>query len=560
MASTSKINSLKMAAEMALVKLQGKRYFAGDLSNRLQKTADEYRQDTVIQAMSRVIEKIAAKNPEQIISQAEVEKIYNELVGLNASGTRCKEVLSDIFITAEEEVANNHEEFINGLRDNPDAGVLELVSKEQPKEYESLFGEESDTYDPKLASNAKNKVGLELNSLGIDKTRVRLAGGNSRFVVFAADIDTNKGMVRVLVPADASGKQFPSVFVAGNRFETLTKANIKTYVDEAEYKIDRLPTVKSVLSSLDLLTGHIKKSFSNPEFSKLASIFPGENNSEGLSGSGLYANLPDPKNNINDIKIPLVEVPKPLKAMASEIEDGVVESSIGYPKKSIEIAKKMIVSELSSMGFKGTQVRVQEPMKDGFVCRAVLNSQGGKVTIDVPIEMNGIVPLMPSVFAHEDKIADFNAQSIKSIATVAKEVQSSVHRDYQLYSLDLHQLKDIMIKSAANGDFEACDDVLEAIAETNSPEVYRNVVADYQKMLLNIGSLKETIKQSQDDKDQFVKTSTSIYPIHKKLGRPAHELVRDENGEYHLKSTYYSRQNQEDSSAFFSNSKVLVGD
>ena len=64
MASTSKINSLKMAAEIALVKLQGKRYFAGDLSNRLQKTADEYRQDTVLQAMSRVVENIAVKNPE----------------------------------------------------------------------------------------------------------------------------------------------------------------------------------------------------------------------------------------------------------------------------------------------------------------------------------------------------------------------------------------------------------------------------------------------------------------------------------------------------------------
>ena len=156
MASTSKINSLKMAAEIALVKLQGKRYFAGDLSNRLQKTADEYRQDTVLQAMSRVVENIAVKNPEQIISQAEIEKIYNELVGLNASGTRCKEVLSDIFIAAEEKKVDNQEGYINGLRDNPDAGVLEFVSSEQPEEYKVLFGEEMDTYNPHLASNAKN--------------------------------------------------------------------------------------------------------------------------------------------------------------------------------------------------------------------------------------------------------------------------------------------------------------------------------------------------------------------------------------------------------------------
>jgi len=561
MASTSNIDALKRAAEVALMKLQGKRYLVGDLSNRLQVTAEEYRHDTVIQAMSRVIEKLAVKNPEQIISQAEIELLYNELVGLNASGTKCREVLNDLFIKeASGPTTTENLDFIGGLRDDPSRGILGLVSEAQPKEYDILFGESVDRYDPQAASDAKNKVSMELHSLGLDKTRVRIAGGNSRFIVFAADLDTNRGMVRILVPAEASGKQLPSVFVAGNKFETLTRGALKNYLEGADNRTDRLPTVKAVLNSLDIVTGQAKKALPDEDFSKLASLFPGSNNSEGLSGPGLFASLPDERKNIKDVEIPLTAVPKPLKSLASEIEDSILEASVGYPPKSVQLAKKMVVAELASMGFKGTQIMVSEPMQDGFVCKATLNTQNGKVTIDVPIEMNGIVPLMPSVFAYGDQIADFNPNTLKTFAMKTANDGGFVQRDCQLYSMDIHQLKDLIIRSATNGDFDTCDEVIGVIADTNDSETYRNVIANYQRILLNVGNAKETLKQAQEDSSQFIKTSTSMYPIHKKLGRPAHELVRDENGEYHLKSTYYSRQNQEQSGAFFSNSKVLVGD
>jgi len=126
--------------------------------------------------------------------------------------------------------------------------------------------------------------------------------------------------------------------------------------------------------------------------------------------------------------------------------------------------------------------------------------------------------------------------------------------------MDVGQLRDIIVRAAVSGDLNTCDEALEVIAETTNPETYMNAVADYQKILAGVKNSQESIKQAYDDSDQFVKTSTSMYPIHKKFGRPAHELVRDENGEYHLKSTYYARKNQETAGAFFSNSKILVGD
>ncbi len=97
------------------------------------------------------------------------------------------------------------------------------------------------------------------------------------------------------------------------------------------------------------------------------------------------------------------------------------------------------------------------------------------------------------------------------------------------------------MKSAMDGDFVSCDEAIEVVAQQFDEETYRNVIADYHEMLMSLGDVREKLGQSFDDSAQFVKTPNSLYPIHKKLGRPAHDLVRDKNGVYHLKSTYVRR-------------------
>jgi hypothetical protein len=108
-------------------------------------------------------------------------------------------------------------------------------------------------------------------------------------------------------------------------------------------------------------------------------------------------------------------------------------------------------------------------------------------------------------------------------------------------------------------DYDTCDEVLETIASRFGEDIYRNAVVDYHKMLTNIKTAENSMLQANEDSNQFVKTPNSIYPIHRKLGRPAHDLVRDESGEYHLKSTYYARQNAQAEGVIFNTAKILVG-
>ncbi len=555
-------SSLKTQAEMALTKLtEGKYYELGDLSKRLQKVAEIHPHDTVINAVARVIEQLHKKDQSKLISQGDVEKLYNELIGLNVTGTKFREVLGDLLVSEKPASSEPNLNYVRGMRDDPDMRAIEYEADQEVKEgFNKLFNSISDKYDPQCATSAKDKVNLELKSLGFDNTRIQLAGGNSQFLIFATDFDTNRGSVRVFIPADSSGTQLPSVFVAGNKFDELSAASINAYLSDASYRNNRLPAVSDILITLGNLTIGAKTAVPDGDFSKLADRLPNNNGSEGLSGPGVFASLPDESKNVKEIDIPLTPTPEPLQMLTSEIEESVIEASVGFPQAVVRLTKRMLVAELSSMGFKNSQVRVSHATNDGFICEAALNTPRGKVSIEVPIEIKENSPLLPSVFAKDDYVANFDAASLQAFAAKNEDSETIVKIDNNLHGMNLPQLKDNIVKSAMQGDFNSCNESLSIIEKKFDEDTYRNVVVDYNKMLINFENNRKNVKMANDDSDQFFKTPNSIYPIHKKLGRPVHELIRDEQGIYHLKSTYRSRQNQTSEGAFFSNAKALIGD
>lgn len=553
----SHFNELKRRAEALLSQMErGKEYTVGHVGQRLERAAADHPQDTVIRAVAGVLDRMGRQNPDALISQADLDRIYNQLVGLDASGTRFREVLGDLLLSERPASAAPDPKYAEACRDP----LREAISETEPalaRELGAMFEFADSHYDPKLALEARDKVGMELHSMGVRGARVRIAGGNPRHLVFAADIDTNRGAVRVYVPVEASGDKLPSVFVAGDRFTELTPSNLKTHLEQTTVRGDRLPEISAVLKSLDILTMKAKPTVSGEQVAKIAAMLPGSDGSAGLSAPGLFAALPEGKG-IGEVEIPRTEPPEALKPLAAEIEESVLEAAVGYPQVAVRLAKRMLLAELAAMGFKGTQVRVAAPASDGFICEAVLNTPRGKIPVDVPIEMRDNQPLMPAVFAQGDKVEDFSEANLKAmLAREPETVNIAVRRDSQLLGMEYHDLKDALIRSAAQGNLGACDEVMEAIAERFGPETYRNALLDYQKILLDLGSAK---RQAESRCGRILRSSISIFPLCGHFMVPLHKVVQDDDGVCHLASTYHARRNQAEEGAFFSNAKVLLGD
>lgn len=553
----SHFNELKRRAEALLSQVEcGKEYTVDYVSQRASKAAADNPQDTVIRAVAGVLETMTRRNPGKLINQGELDGIYNQLVGLDASGTRFREVLGDLLLSRKPASAAPDPKYSEARRDP----LQEALSETEPKlakELGAMFDFADSHYDPQRAIEAREKVGLGLHAMGLRNTRVRIAGGNSRHLVFAADLDTNRGAVRVYIPVESSGDKLPSVFVAGNRFAELTAHNLQSHLEQAAQRNERLPDVSSILKSLDALTMQAKRQATTEEVGKIASMLPTDNGSSALSAPGLFASLPEGKG-IGQVEIPKAPVPEPLKTLASEIEESVLEASVGYPQMAVRLAKRMLLAELTSMGFKGSQVRVAAPTNDGFICEAVLNTPRGKVAIDVPIEMKDNQPLMPYVFAQGDKVEDFNESNLKAmLAREPETVNIAVRRDSDLLGLSYHDLKDALIKHAADGNFKACDEIMEAIAEKFDSETYRNALLDYQKILTDLGSAR---KQAESKCGRILRSSNSIFPMCGHFMVPLHKVVQDEHGACHLASTYHARKNQQEEGACFSNARILFGD
>jgi hypothetical protein len=534
----------------------GKKYIIGQVSERLRRAAEDNPQDTVIKAVASIIEKKSQEDPGRFISQADMDKIYNEVVGLNVSGTRFREILGDLLKSEGPKSVEPNSKFADENRD-PFQDALEETDPVLRHELGNIFEPKSDIYDPSAISQAREMAEMELRSLGHKNVRVNVAGGNSRHIICSADLDTSRGSVRVYIPLETSGK-LPSVFVAGNRFDELTRSNLEKYLNESSISRKPLPAVKSILHSLDILTGvdHQRKTAAEALSTEIHSKLPEENGSGSLSSSNLFADVPKDIT-LSDVEIPKTPVPEPLRAIVSDVEENLAEAGLNYSPVSIRMAKRMVLAELASWGFKGAQVKVSSSTHDGFICEAALNMPRGKVNINIPIEMKNGNPLIPSVFTKGDLVGDFNEASLKeSLAKGYDIVPVAIRSDSPLMSKSAAELNDMLVKSAVSCDYKACDEVLEIIAGRFGADTYRNALADYQKILTSASDAKTASTKCS----RVIRSPNSIHPLCGHFMTPLNKVVQDERGNCHLASTYYSRKNQDDEGAFFSNSKVLVGD
>ena len=548
---STNITDIKSEAERLLSELQrGNEYIIAQVDNRMRRAVAEYPRDTVIRAVAGVIERMAINDPSRVISQGEIGEVYNNLLGLN-SNTQFREALGDLLNSKIEKTSTTNSEFISKNRDTQDGSLDVLAGVDN--ELKILFEQSEDKYDRDKIASAKYRVESELATSGFNKTRTKFAGGNSKFLVFSSDLDTNRGAVRVYVPCEAETNNLPSVFVAGDQFIELNAHNIQNHIIESANFRTQLPPVHAILHSLNILTSQAQKTMPESEFNKIAKKIPTDKTMP-LAAPSLLGQMPEGKP-LGIVEMPRVDVPEPLKILASDLEEQMVETALEFPLVSVRTAKKMLVAEINAMGFSGTQVKIAAPTQDGFICEAIINAPSGKVSIEVPIEMKKNRPLMPSVFAKDDQVFYFDEDSVKAFVSKGTNRDTYINRDNQLLDVDISKLRNLLVKSSIDKDFETCDEILAVAAERFDPVTYKNLVNDFNSILKNASLTTEESCCSRQ-----VKSPNSIYKYCGHYNVPLHDVLQDEGGSCCLKKTYFSRKAQKSEGAMFSNAKVLISE
>lgn len=490
MADNLNISQFSNLAKRLLEKYDnGEEFLLGDVHRQIRTAYEKFPEDAVIRQMSSVVEKMAEKySSATIVNQRQLSSIYNDLVRL-AGETKFRTVLGHLLLAAPEQKRASSAE----LRDDrKEIAVKDLVGDEVIGVLESAFDDDlaAKAFNQELANNGIGYIRAELKSLGFSSNVIKIASGNGSKVVYSASFDTQRGPVSVYIPVSVANNKFmlPTTFIDDLGESQLNKETLGSSIQRRAMAEIGKPMPEAVLPDLDL----------NPK----------------------------------------VEMPKELAHLTHDFENSVLETTSIFGKEAVDMGKRIVIAELKAAGFKNAQVKFGSDSGDSVVYLASINTpRAGVATIEVPIEMKATMddkyaPLLPTCFAYNEQLKEFNASNLQKFALEATNVNTESNPLYSFMLLP--ELKEEMIRSASINDYNSCEAILNHIGEKFGEEDYKNAIADYQYVL----SMKNKAADDQAKQAEIANLGVlipagkgSIYP-RLPNGKPIKDMVKDESGRF----------------------------
>lgn len=544
----------------------GQEFMLSDVYNISRRAYEKYPEDPVIRQFAFVIERLLEKRGSTTtITQKEMSEIYNNFTRLS-SNSRFRDVMGAFVFNKQANTPRNAAENRADVERDP-IDLQTDLDRDLASGLQNAFQDKAmaeQVFSQEIAKKGIDLVKAELESIGFENVNVKFAGGDANAFVYTANFDTRSGLVSVAVPIETtSGKMLlPSVFVADSGFEKLNAQNLKSFIEKKANSYDfSIPETSAVLKAIAILTGRINTASKSFE-TMLEKLGGGEFIREpkhdldcDISLSTTAATADDrneilPKNTPEESSYSLnmssnhafdsrAEMPKELTHLAQDFEDRILESASSFGKNAIQIGRNMVAAELSSAGFKNSQVKFASENEDSAVYVASINTSKGPLELEIPVEMkdtggNRYEPLLPSCFACDGVIEDFTPTKLQRF--VLRHTPSTGQTVYSsIYShMTLPELKDSLIKSASENDYVECEMILNSVQDRFNEEEYKNTVSDYHYMLTLKNDNGKIVRKCSRE---IPAGKVSIEPMCSHYNLPMSQVFVDENGVCHKKTS-----------------------
>lgn len=498
MTNTVNMNDLAQLAQSLLNGAnQGQDFVLSDVHNITRQAYETYPEDPVIRQFAFVIEQMTEKRGDAaLINQAEMTKIYNDLVRLS-DNTKFRKVLGMLLLNnapVTKTASNKYIEMNRVDASDSQLSVDDYIDKSMVNSLTELFGgsiNKEKAYNDKAAAKGAEYVAAELASLGF-APKVRVLGGDANTLVYAAEFDTQKGLVTVAVPLDISSNKLllPSTFIADNTLEELTADKLSYFIDKKAFNNDfSVPNTDAILRAVGILTGQTKEASEEELHTELAR-FDERGEVVRMTAPELFSTKQNPEPQPYIDTTPQAEMPQELAHLAQDFENDLLEAVSAFGKNAVRAGKSLVLAELAAAGFKNSQVRFGAEGGDSVIYLAAIHTPKGPVEIEIPVEMQvnaseQYQPLVPSYFAYDGLVEDFTPAKLQRFALnrpapASGQVVYSTEHSY----MTLPELRDEIIKSAADNDYVGCEMILGTIQDRFNEEDYKNAVADYHYLLM----------------------------------------------------------------------------
>jgi hypothetical protein len=434
---------------------ENKRFVVSSILPRFKQAADQNRNDLTINQATFVLEKVADSDPLREVSSKELNELGNQFY---INGTEYFNEFSDLLDKEPQETitaASNRIQYEQQVKD---------------LQYDGSYQKPQELVDPTLSMTPTEtltaKIAVQLideelsNTKKVLRSQSILKQKSPTEYIFKTTIRTAEvGDLDLIIPVEIKNNAplFPQVVATTEKVYTLDQSGIEDLIvdktAEANFKkANHISTLRSTQDfDLSLRNDTMKYATEVSE-----TDFVTENNNK-------LVRLTDS------------EIEKTL-------QDAVVRKASRYTEKAIVAGNQLVTKTLAANGFRGVQVRFAGDIANvGLNYKAEINSEVGKVEIEIPVQIQDNLMVPPTEFS-----LDQNSYSLTNhnlIASIKQTKTAKVELNPLLCAMSYPELKK-QLKLAAHGKNSKIAQQIIEIIDEKFGENYRNSATDdYQVWL-----------------------------------------------------------------------------
>ena len=352
----------------------GKTYTRSYVIDRFSSAADNSPGDQLISHMRDVV--VNATRNSDYITQKQIGQLYNEMFGLSGGRTDFREKLGDLLPNNHNVVESKSYDYSKN-RTEP-GRTMDLSTEDSGSladSFASIFSLKDSSrpglYNKGTSDRARNMVSLQFNTLGCYPSSVAVSSQNDHYILCSASFDSNDwSNVTVKVPVQVTSGivREPTSFIQDGELVDLTRENLYPYMKE-----------QSVLRASDN-----RNSFSS-------------------------------QRKLDSIKLDNIVTPAGLEDL-TDIDSRLVAAASKFSSAQVDNARRVVVSELSSVGIANSQVTVNSSDNRSISFSARIPTGNGGVDVLIPVEIVSGSPIIPSKISvatrSGNEVYDFNLSLI----------------------------------------------------------------------------------------------------------------------------------------------------
>jgi hypothetical protein len=454
-----------------------KEWPASTLNNYFVQATSQHRHDQVIRSVAGIIENIASKTPNRMISAEQLQTWHESFSGLNPQSA-FKTVFADFLPISiqytsdnvQQKLGNRRHDMFDAARDphiiaHAAGNVIEvdelsdeITSRNQLGE---LYHPLDFVQDPELVSQGSQLVVGELTRLGQRNVKSKLTFANQDMMVYRVDFQGPEGQGSFSIPIELQDGQLtiPTDFGTEQTGYPLTQAGLKRYFTDKHAQSEMRERVAG---------------------QRIRDIYAGD--VRAIEDAGTIEISEDQLDDEQQIALP-----NELHDVEAILTEAVSRKESRYANDTINTALSSLQQQLYRLGFKNANVRFAgDTRANALRFVAQLKTAKGQVEIKVPVEIDQDTALMPAVFiGNNDGVYDFSPQGFSAYLN-AGQANAAIRHSSSLVDMTYNELQKTIHQAAVSDKADVAAEALNIIADKFGSEAHTNAVSDYQKALTSI--------------------------------------------------------------------------